>query len=237
MTNLQIFDFESQEVKMQVIDDEPWFVGKDVAKILGYSNTRDALNRHVDSEDISSVVIHDGTSGNPLQTIINESGLYSLILKSKLPNAKKFKRWVTSEVLPAIRKTGSYQVPQDPMTALELMFEATKQTKEEVQEVKDRVDQLENNAPLSPGEYGYIGKLISRKIFQIGRDRSYNMNKLQKAELFKALNTEIAAITGVRTRTQLKNQHFKQVVEFIDDWEPSKATAIRVQQLDLLIEE
>lgn len=236
MTHLQIFDFENKEVRMQVINDEPWFIGKDVAEILGYERADNAIRNHVDEED---KLMHQISAADQSRNmvIINESGLYSLIFKSKLHKAKKFKRWVTNEVLPAIRKTGSYQVPQDPMTALELMFEATKQTKEEVQEVKDRVDQLENNAPLSPGEYGYIGKLISRKIFQIGRDRSYNMNKLQKAELFKALNTEIAAITGVRTRTQLKNQHFKQVVEFIDDWEPSKATAIRVQQLDLLIEE
>lgn len=236
MNQLKVFDFENHVVRTQVIDDNPWFVGKDAAEILGYSNTRDALWKHVDDEDKTDVAIHDG-SQNRNMTVINESGLYSLILKSKLPSSKRFKRWVTSEVLPSIRKTGGYQVPQDPMSALKLMFEATEQTKEEVKEVKERVNHLENNAPLSPGEYGYIGKLISRKIFQIGRDRSYNMNKRQKAELFKALNTEIAAITGVRTRTQLKNQHFKQVVDFIDDWEPSKATAIRVQQLDLLIEE
>lgn len=236
MNQLKVFDFENQDVRMQVINDEPWFVGKDIAKILGYERTADAIRVHVDEDDKGVCEIQT-PGGTQWMNIINESGLYGLVFKSKLPSAKKFKRWVTSEVLPSIRKTGSYQVPQDPMSALKLMFEATEQTKEEVQEVKDRVDQLENNAPLSPGEYGYIGKLISRKIFQIGRDRSYNMNKLQKAELFKALNTEIAAITGVRTRTQLKNQHFKQVVEFIDDWEPSKATAIRVQQLDLLIEE
>lgn len=112
MPNLQIFNFEQQKVRTQVINDEPWFVGKDVADVLGYSNTRDALNRHIDSEDKSSVEIHDGTSGNPMQTIINESGLYSLILKSKMPNAKKFKRWVTSEVLPTIRKHGAYMTPE-----------------------------------------------------------------------------------------------------------------------------
>ena len=236
MNQLKILDFENHDVRMQVINDDPWFVGKDVAEILGYERTADAIRVHVDEEDKGVCEIQT-PGGTQWMNIINESGLYGLVFKSKLASAKKFKRWVTSEVLPAIRKTGSYQVPQDPMSALKLMFEATEQTKEEVQEVKERVDHLENNAPLSPGEYGYIGKLISRKIFQVGRDRSYNMNKRQKAELFKALNTEIASITGVRTRTQLKNQHFKQVVDFIDDWEPSKATAIRVQQLDLLTEE
>lgn len=111
MNELKIFNFNDQEVRTLLIDDEPYFVGKDVAMILGYSNTRDALNKHVDVEDKNTVAIHDGIKrGNPNQVVINESGLYSLILSSKLPTAKKFKRWVTSEVLPAIRKTGSYTV-------------------------------------------------------------------------------------------------------------------------------
>ena len=106
---VQIFEnVEFGKVRTIVKDGEPYFVGKDVAEILGYSNTRDALANHVDDEDKNTVAIRDGIQGNPNLTIINESGLYSLILSSKLPAAKKFKRWVTSEVLPAIRKTGSY---------------------------------------------------------------------------------------------------------------------------------
>lgn len=92
-------------------DGEPWFVGKDVAVALGYSNTRDALSRHVDVED-KGVVNHDTPSGIQKMTIINESGLYSLIFGSKLEKAKRFKHWVTSEVLPALRKTGSYTISQ-----------------------------------------------------------------------------------------------------------------------------
>ena len=110
---LQIFNNpEFGEIRTTVIDGEPWFVGKDVATALGYSNTRDALSKHVDDEDKNTVAFRDGIQGNPNQTVINESGLYSLVLSSKLPTAKKFKRWVTSEVLPAIRKTGSYSVKQ-----------------------------------------------------------------------------------------------------------------------------
>lgn len=107
MNNLQLFEFENQKVRTLKIDDEPYFVGKDIAQILGYSNTRDALNRYVDSED-KGVAKLDTLGGKQNQTVINESGLYSLILSSKMPNAKKFKRWVTSEVLPAIRKNGAY---------------------------------------------------------------------------------------------------------------------------------
>ena len=91
-----------------VIDDEIYFVAVDVCKILGYKNSRKALADHVDDEDKNTVTIRYGIPGNPNKTIINESGLYSLIFNSQLPAAKKFKRWVTSEVLPSIRKTGSY---------------------------------------------------------------------------------------------------------------------------------
>ncbi|BAX67860.1 phage antirepressor [Latilactobacillus sakei] len=108
MNDLQLFNLNGNQVRTVLIDNEPYFVGKDVAKILGYANTRDALSKHVDTEDKNSVVIRDGNKGNPNQVVINESGLYSLILSSKLPAAKEFKRWVTKEVLPSIRKNGAY---------------------------------------------------------------------------------------------------------------------------------
>ena len=87
-------------------------MGKDVADILGYTNARKALADHTDKEDRNTVTIRDGNKGNPNQTVINESGLYSLILSSKLPSAKKFKHWVTSEVLPAVRQTGAYMTAE-----------------------------------------------------------------------------------------------------------------------------
>lgn len=108
MNDLQIFsNSEFGNIRTVTIDGEPWFVGKDIAEALGYSNSRDALAKRVDAED-KGVANCDTPSGIQNMTVINESGLYSLILSSKLPNAKKFKRWVTSEVLPAIRKTGHY---------------------------------------------------------------------------------------------------------------------------------
>lgn len=110
---LKIFENEAFG-KVRVIEknNEPWFVGKDVAEILGYSDTFGALKKHVDQEDRQNCQNSSFESNRGL-TIINESGLYALILSSKLPVAKQFKRWVTSEILPAIRKTGSYSVNQD----------------------------------------------------------------------------------------------------------------------------
>lgn len=109
MEEIKLFKFEGNEVRTLKINDEPYFVGKDVAEILGYSNTRKALQDHVDLEDKKDgVTIRDSIGRSQRPTIINESGLYSLILSSKMPNAKRFKHWVTSEVLPAIRKHGAY---------------------------------------------------------------------------------------------------------------------------------
>lgn len=120
MNKIQIFsNTEFGKMRTLIIDGEPWFVGKDVAEALGYSNPRDALAKHVDDEDKNTVAFRDGTSGNPNVTIINESGLYSLILSSKLPSAKRFKRWITSEVLPTLRKNGTYTLAAAEETAEE----------------------------------------------------------------------------------------------------------------------
>lgn len=131
MNELQIFKNEQfGSVRTLEKDGEPWFVGKDVAEALGYSNTRDALLVHVDAEDKDTVAFHDGTPGNPNQTIINESGVYALVFGSKLESARQFKRWITSEVIPSIRKHGAYATPvtidriiTDPEFGIKLLTE------------------------------------------------------------------------------------------------------------------
>ena len=123
MNEVQLFNFENHEVRSLVINSEPWFVGKDVASILGYKKPENAITNHVDDEDKTTTLIQGTGSNYKSKTvIINESGLYSLVLSSKLPSAKKFKRWVTSEVLPALRKTGQYQVKE--LSGQELMAKA-----------------------------------------------------------------------------------------------------------------
>lgn len=107
---IQIFEnVEFGKVRTMVINDEPWFVGKDVAEALGYSDTSSAVSKNVDADEKTTLLLEqDGSNYKSKTTLINESGLYSLILSSKLPTAKKFRKWVTSEVLPSIRKTGQY---------------------------------------------------------------------------------------------------------------------------------
>lgn len=129
------------KVRTIVVNDEPYFVGKDVAEILGYSNTRDALSKHIDNEDKNTVAIHDGIKGNPNQVVINESGLYSLILSSKLPKAKEFKRWVTSEVLPSIRKHGLYAV-DDVLNNPDVWIKALTELKEERAKTKQLAETI-----------------------------------------------------------------------------------------------
>ena len=137
-TKLQTWNYESSEIRTIEKDGEPWFVGKDVATILGYSNPRKALTDHVDAED-KGVTKCDTLGGIQDLTIINESGLYSLVLSSKLPNAKKFKRWVTNEVLPSIRKHGAYMTEQTlerALTSPDFLIELATQLKAEQEQRK-----------------------------------------------------------------------------------------------------
>lgn len=155
------FNFDSSVVRVVMQSDEPWFVGKDVAEALGYSNTRDALSKHVGEEDKLTVANHDAQKIlNDAMTrsvvLINESGMYALVFGSKLPSANTFKRWVTSEVLPSIRKTGSYTKPMSKLEMLAQManemvridqqageaLSLVHQANESIDEVKSQIEGL-----------------------------------------------------------------------------------------------
>lgn len=145
MDNLQIFDSpEFGQVRTIQQNGEPWFVGKDVAEILGYKDTSDAMKKHVDIEDKLTRRFADSGQNREMY-IINESGLYSLILSSKMPKAKEFKRWVTSEVIPAIRKTGGYIAGSENMTDAELMAKAVLVAQSTIQQRDQRIKELEND--------------------------------------------------------------------------------------------
>lgn len=145
MNEIKVWNYESSEVRTIEKDGEPWFVGKDICDVLGYTNASKALYDHVDSEDklnnesLSSL----GQRGGWL---INESGLYSLILSSKLPDAKKFKRWVTSEVLPSIRKTGSYHSQQQlsPMEMIAAMANNAVEMERRLKETENKIAETSN---------------------------------------------------------------------------------------------
>lgn len=230
MNQLQVFNFEENDVRTLNIEDTPYFVGNDVAKILGYSNYRNAVINHVEAEDRLSTRI-EYAGQNRMVSVINESGLYSLIFGSKLDSAKAFKRWVTSEVLPAIRETGNYETPKDPMEIMELQFKALKNTNEKVDKIEQKVVYLENEVKIEAGDYGHLGKRIGQKVQ--AAIRNYNLidhNDVRK-ELYKDINSSINRITGIRTRSQLRQKHFDMVLDFINEWEPSSATRFKVKQI------
>lgn len=187
MKELQIFENkEFGTVRTVQINDEPYFVGKDVADILGYSNARKAIGDHVDEED-KGVTKCDTLGGAQELTIINESGLYSLILSSKLPSAKRFKRWVTNEILPSIRKTGGYVSNEDMFINTYLQF-ADEQTKllfkSTLETVKSLNEKIETDKPkvlfaeaVTTAKtdilIGELAKIIRQNGYEIGEKRLF----------------------------------------------------------------
>ena len=188
MNELQIFNFKGSKVRTVTINNEPYFVGKDVADILGYQNPSRDINRHVDQEDRQNYQ-NGSLASNRGMTVINESGLYSLIIGSKLPDAKKFKRWVTSEVLPTIRKHGAYMTPDkideilsDPDTIIKLATQL-KTEREGRLVAEQRVNELTPKASYYDlvlqnktlvtitqiaKDYGMSGQELNRKLHELG---------------------------------------------------------------------
>ena len=183
MTN-NIMIFESPEFgRIRTVmgeKGEPWFIGKDVATVLGYSNVRDALCKHVDKED-KGVANCDSLGGRQKTTIINESGLYSLILSSKLPRAREFKRWVTSEVLPQIRKTGGYiplAAEDDDKTILAKAVRILNRTLEQKDELLEaQRPKVEFADAVTTGDgcilMSELAKLLTRNGYPTGRTRLF----------------------------------------------------------------
>jgi len=230
MNELQVFNFNENQIRTLLINNEPHFVGKDVVDILGYQNGSRDINRHVDDED--KITHQINTSGQRRNVLfINESGLYSLILSSKLPTAKKFKRWVTSEVLPQIRKTGQYQVPTNPMDILKLTYEALNQTNENVAKHDLRITELEQNKLLSPGEYNYIGRAIRNKVKQVKTELGMDLVQKQTSKIYHAINRDLNCFIGIKTRSQFKEKDFDKALEFIENWQLSYTDKRMIEQM------
>lgn len=162
MNELKIFESkEFGKVRTVEVNGEPYFVGKDIAMILGYSKPRNAISSHVDKEDKKDAPIQGDLGGIQSMTIINESGLYSLILSSKLPTAKQFKRWVTSEILPTIRKTGGYVNNTDMFVNTYLPF-ADDNTKNLFRLQLETITQLNNKIEEQKPKVEYCEKVLNK---------------------------------------------------------------------------
>lgn len=213
MDALQIFNSEEfGEIRTVEIDNEPWFVGKDVAVALGYSNTRDTLNRHVDNDDKNTVVIPDGNKGNPNQTVINESGLYALIFGSKLDSAKRFKHWVTSEVLPTIRKTGSYK-PMTIAEQIQLLAQGS-------QDHEKRIEKLENTMTIDYGQQKSISDLVASIVIAHLGGKESNAYKEISKKVFAECNRDIKNYFSVNARNNIPKLRFPEALEYVRNWHP-----------------
>lgn len=189
---IEIFKNEEfGEIRTLTINNEPYFVGKDVASILGYSNSSKAVSTHVDDEDKILKMIAHSQNGNMVKTqtaLINESGLYSLILSSKLPTAKKFKRWITSEVLPSIRKHGAYMTEETIEKAItnpDFLIKLATELKNEKEQRKLLEEEKKINAPKvifadavnvskTNITIGSLAKLLKQNGIQVGRNRLFD---------------------------------------------------------------
>ena len=172
MNNLQIWNYEGTEVRTVEVNGEPWFVGKDVATVLGYVDIGHAILDHVDEEDR----VNSKTQGhfNPEfgqrgTWLINESGVYALIFGSKLPTAKKFKHWVTSEVLPSIRQTGSYGIDTTLTPELQVLIQHERMMQEQqkqLDEVQDKIDAIQDTFLLQPEDWKKETRIAIGKLSQ-----------------------------------------------------------------------
>lgn len=198
MNEVQLFNFENHEVRSLLLNNEPWFVGKDVADVLGYSNSRKAMADHVDDEDKEVLTSRNVTLENiPNRgiTVVNESGLYSLILSSKLPSAKKFKRWVTSEVLPSLRKTGQYQVKE--LSGQELMAKALIEAQNVLAAKDKQIEQMKPKVVFADAVatshtsilVGELAKILKQNGIEMGQKRLFAWLR-EKGYLIKRQGTD-----------------------------------------------
>lgn len=228
MNEIKLFtNKEFGEIRTMNIDEEPWFVGKDVAEALGYSNASKAVSTHVGEEDrILKVLEADSQNGNVVKTqtaLINESGLYALIFGSKLESAKRFKHWVTSEVLPAIRKTGSYQKPMSPVEMMRIQLGM-------IDDHEGRITELEQNMTIDYGQQMSLGDIVNRVVVDSLGGKDSNAYHEIGRKVFSECNRDLKHYFNVNTRNNVPKKKFDEAVDYVKNWQPCTNTRIMIQE-------
>ena len=223
MNELQIFNNEEfGKIRTVTINNEPWFVSKDVATALGYSNSRDAISKHVFDDD-KGVAKCDTPSGRQEMSVINESGLYALIFGSKLDSAKRFKHWVTSEVLPSIRRTGSYQKTLTPEQMMRIQLEM-------IDDVSGRVTKLENTMNIDYGQQRVLEKEVARVVLEsLGGKDSNAYHEISK-KVFSECNRDVKDYFHVNSRNNIPRLRFDDAVDYIRNWMPCSNTRMLIKE-------
>ena len=213
MANIQIFNNpEFGDIRTVDQNGEPWFVGKDVAAALGYSNPQKAIRDHVDEQDRGVNEMDTPGGKQPIATI-NESGVYSLIFGSKLEGAVRFKRWVTSEVLPALRKTGSYMMPKLSKEMQALFM-------------------LDNTMTVDYNQQRVLRKAISRAVIGAlgGEDTPAYIDNHVRSKVYSECNHDVQDWFRVNSVGNIPRKRFDEAVEYIQRWKPSTNTVMLIQQ-------
>lgn len=220
MNELQIFNSgEFGEIRTIEIDGKPYFVGTDVAKALGYNNPRDAVSRHC-----KGVVKHDTPTSSGIQSMsyINEGDLYRLIMKSKLPSAEKFESWVMDEVLPTIRKTGSYRKPLTTVEQIQVIATG-------FLDHEERLNRLENTMTIDYAQQESIRDLVSSVVIAHLGGKESNAYKEIGKKVFAECNRDIKTYFAVNARNNIPKLRFEESMEYVRNWHPCTNTVMMIR--------
>lgn len=220
MDELQIFNSgEFGEIRTIEIDGKPYFVGADVAKALGYNNPRDAVSRHC-----KGVVKHDTPTSSGIQSMsyINEGDLYRLIMKSKLPSAEKFESWVMDEVLPTIRKTGSYRKPLTTVEQIQVIATG-------FLDHEERLNRPENTMTIDYAQQEAIRDLVSSVVIAHLGGKESNAYKEIGKKVFAECNRDIKTYFTVNARNNIPKLRFEESMEYVRNWHPCTNTVMMIR--------
>lgn len=227
----EITIFNSQEfgnIRTVTIDGEPWFVGKDVAEALGFTNPRDAISTHVFDED-KGVESIDTLGGKQKMTVVNESGLYALIFGSRLKSAQRFKHWVTSEVLPTIRKTGGYQKQLSPVEMMRLQLGM-------IDDHESRIENLENNMVIDYGQQQVLGDTVNKTVINALGGKSSSAYKELGRKVFAECNGDLKRFFHVNARNNIPKLRFEDALEYAKNWHPCMNTQMAIDNCNLQLD-
>lgn len=224
MNELQIFNNEEfGNIRTVTIDNEPWFVGKDVAEALGYSKSRNALSMHVSDEDKKEALIQGAPGGTQNMIIINESGMYALTFGSKLESAKRFRRWVTKDVLPTIRRTGGYQMKRlSPEEMLRIQLGM-------IDGHESRISNLENNMVIDYGQQRVLEKEVSKVVIDALGGKDSNAYREIGKKVFAECNRDVKDFFSVNSRNNIPKLKYDSAIEYIRNWQPCTNTRMQIQ--------
>ncbi|KAA8373652.1 ORF6C domain-containing protein [Leuconostoc gelidum subsp. gasicomitatum] len=224
---IKVFD----DLKVKEENGQLMFDGETAAIGLGLTQSK-SRKTYVRWETVSKYLSQKVGKGD----FITEPQFYKLAIKANSPQAEKFQDWVTSEVLPRIRKTGGYQLKQlTPTEMLKLQNDSILEVSERVEHIDEKVDTFIENQPVNATDYGAIGTAVTHRVHSYAL--IHRISKENRGPLFKDLNSQIKQVTGAGNRSRIKSKDYDSVIRFIDTWEPSTATKTIIEQIQLDLNE